>query len=208
MLDNQILYLQKIIGGQNVSRETFLALNQFSDLLLKWNNKINLVSKKITPQELWERHILDSAQLIKYLPEHKCRIVDFGSGAGFPALIIAIVGGHEVTVVESDQRKCAFMQEAAVQLKLSIKIINSRIEDVRDIHCDIITARALAPLTKLMEYSENILQENNFMLFLKGQNVVEEIKEASISWDFRHELFPSALNDEGKVIKISNLRRL
>ena len=109
--NNKIEILQALTG-RNVSRETFSVLDEFSSLLLKWNQKINLVSKKITPEELWERHILDSAQLLKYIGINAKRIVDFGSGAGFPALILAILSDYQITVIESDQRKCAFMQEA------------------------------------------------------------------------------------------------
>ena len=111
-------------------------------------------------------------------------------------------------MIESDQRKCAFLQEVVAKFNLNAKIITSRIEDVATMDIDIITSRALAPLVKLLEYSHPFIKKNNYMLFLKGQNVVEEIKEASIYWGFKHELFPDALNKEGGVLKISNLMRL
>lgn len=196
------------ITGKNVSRETFLALEKFAELLLKWNQKINLVSKKIDSEELWQRHIFDSAQMISFIPENKTKIIDFGSGAGFPGLILAILGGYQVTLIESDQRKCAFMQEAAAKFNLQAHIITSRIEDVKPLDCDIITSRALAPLVKLLEYAEPFLEKDNFMLLLKGQNVVEEIREASIYWDFEYKILPSALNQDGCVLRISKVRRL
>lgn len=206
--DNQIKFLCAVTGKDNVSRETLSQINNFSEMLLKWNAKINLVSKKISSDELWQRHILDSAQLIKYLPGESCRIIDFGSGAGFPPLILAMLGNYNVTAVESDQRKCAFMQEACVKFGLQVKIINSRIEELPELECDVITSRALASVEKLLDYSENILQSKAFMLLLKGQNVAEEINQASIGWKFHHEFFPDAFNQDGKVLKISNARRL
>lgn len=196
------------ISGQNVSRETFSQLETFANLLLKWNAKINLVSKKITINELWLRHILDSVQLLPYLTKDKKEILDFGSGAGFPGIILAIMGNCNVTLVESDQRKCAFLQEIISSLSLSANVLNARIEDIKPLHADIIISRALAPLTKLLHYSQPFVEKDNFMLFLKGQNVVEEIEEASISWEFTHQLFPDALGKDGGVLKISNLRRL
>lgn len=205
--NNKLDELQNILGI-NVSRETFLALEQFSALLLKWNQKINLVSKKISEEELWRRHILDSAQLMKYFPANKNRIIDFGSGAGFPAIILAIIGGYKVSLIESDQRKCAFMQEASAILSLQTNIISSRIEDAAHVDADIITSRALASLRKLFEYSEKFSNKDNIMLFLKGQNVVEEINEASIYWQFSYEVFPDAFNKEACVLKIANLRRI
>ncbi len=203
----QLNILKSITGNSNFLQDKITSLQDFSELLLKWNQKINLVSKKITAEELWQRHILDSAQLLKYIPGQS-KIVDFGSGAGFPAIILALLSDDEITLVESDQRKCAFMQEAKAKFNLNINVICARIEDVKPFDVDVITSRALAPLQNLLEYSYPFYKNDNYMLFLKGQNVLEEIKEASIYWDFTHELFPDAVNKEGGVLKISNLKRL
>lgn len=199
----------ELITTKNVSRETMGLLETYAAQLLKWNNKINLVSKKITEDELWYRHILDSAQLVKHIPDDVKSIIDLGSGAGFPGIILSIIGNYEVVLVESDQRKCAFLLEISRILNLRTKILNCRIEDVKTFPVDMITSRALAPLTKLLEYSQRFLEKDNFMLFLKGQNVVEEIKEASICWKFLYTIFPDAHNSkENGVLKISNVRRL
>jgi len=205
---NYLEALRSVAACGAFSESDILRLKDFSNLLFKWNQKINLVSKKVTEDELWQRHILDSAQIIPHLSANSKKIVDYGSGAGFPAIILAILGDYEVTLIESDQRKCAFMQQVATQFNLNIKIITSRIENVAAFDVDVITSRALAPLTNLLEYSHPFSNKNNYMLFLKGQNVVEEIKEASIYWDYDYKLFPDALNKEGGVVKISNLRRL
>ena len=207
VLANQLENLKIISGNNFITEESFSLLQQYMELLLKWNKKINLVSKKITYDELWQRHILDSAQIIKYIPKNCKKIVDLGSGGGLPAIIIAIIGNYNISVIESDQRKCAFMREASSRFNLNIEIINSRIEDASIFDVDVITSRALAPLTKLFEYSYPFNKKNNYMLFLKGQNVLEEIKEASISWDFKHKIFPDALNKEGGVVEICGLRR-
>ncbi len=203
-------YLDKLklaTGHNDVSRETLTKLEEFANLLMKWNLKINLVSKKINYEELWERHILDSAQLMRYIPANK-KILDLGSGAGFPGLIIAIIGNHEINLVESDQRKCAFMREIVTKFHLKANIITARIEEVPYFNADIITARALAPLQDLLEYYLPFAQINNFMLLLKGQNVVEEINKASICWGFQYETLPNAFASGGSVLKISNVKRL
>jgi 16S rRNA (guanine527-N7)-methyltransferase len=205
---NLLTTLQEISANKNVSRETISNLEEFTDLLLKWNQKINLVSKKINREELWQRHIFDSAQLAKHIPDDKSSIIDFGSGAGFPGLILAMIGNYKVTLVESDQRKCAFLQEAAAKFSLNVKIVNCRIEDVKPSNYDIITSRALAPLNKLLEYSLPFLKKDNFMLFLKGQNVVEEIRDASICWKFDYNFTESAININGGILKIYNLEKL
>jgi len=204
---NDKLEVLSRITGRNVSRETLMMLEEFALLLLKWNQKINLVSKKIDKEELWNRHILDSAQLIKYIPVSSKNILDFGSGAGFPGLILAIIGGYEVNLIEGDQRKCAFMQVAASRFALQVNIINARIEGMQPILSDVVTSRALAELNLLFEYSYPHLKKNNFMLFLKGQNVVEEIKEATTYWDFEHNFNKCSLGGSGGVLEVNNVKR-
>jgi 16S rRNA (guanine527-N7)-methyltransferase len=130
-----------------------------------------------------------------------------GSGAGFPGLILAMLGDYEVNLIESDQRKCAFMQVAASQFSLRVNIINERIELINPILCDVVISRALAQLSLLCEYSYPHLKKDNFMLFLKGQNVVEEIKDASIYWDFEYKLNQGPLGQSGEILEIYNLKR-
>ena len=121
------IHFKELNNITDVSRETFNVVEDFVSLLVKWNKKINLVGKS-TIHDVWERHVLDSAQLIKYIPKETSIITDFGSGAGFPAIILSIIGGWEVHLVESDQRKCAFMREASSRLGLNLHIHNDRIE--------------------------------------------------------------------------------
>jgi 16S rRNA (guanine527-N7)-methyltransferase len=190
----------------NVSRETFSQLEDFINLLLKWNTSINLVSKsQSTINDIWGRHVLDSIQLVKYIPEDAKVITDFGSGGGFPGIILAIIGNWEVHLIESDQRKCAFLMEASRILSRKTHIHNDRIEKLNIWESDVLTARALAPLDKLLELTHRFHQKSKLCIFLKGQNVVEEINKASISWDINYEIYPSMTSDEGKILRISNI---
>jgi 16S rRNA (guanine527-N7)-methyltransferase len=190
----------------NVSRETFCLLENFVNLLLKWNKSINLVSKAhSTPGDVWKRHILDSIQLASYIPQEAKVITDFGSGGGFPGIILALMGNWEVHLIESDQRKCAFLIEASRVLSRKIYIHNDRIERLEAWESDVLTARALAPLDKLLELTNKFYKTNQLCLFLKGQNMVEEIDKASISWNIDYKVYPSMTSEDGKILQISNV---
>ena len=119
-----------------VPHETFEKLSAYVDLLLKWNSKINLISKN-TVDEVWIRHILDSAQIIKYIEDKSYRVLDVGSGAGLPGIILSILGVENITLVDSDQRKCSFLLEAARLLNLKLKVINDRVENICDKEFDV-----------------------------------------------------------------------
>jgi len=190
----------------NVSRETFAKLDGFIFELIKWNKKINLVSKKHSSfSDVWQRHIVDSAQLIKYFPESTKKIIDFGSGGGFPALVLAIIGGYEIHLIESDSRKCAFLNQIKSLFDLNVHIHNERIENINPFESDVITARALAPLSGLLDLTWGFVQKTKLCIFLKGENVVEEIDEASGSWNFDYSLFCSVSNRGGQIIVIKNV---
>ena len=139
---------EQFFQGENVSRETFLRMKAYVDLLLTWNKRINLISKSTEP-EIWKRHILDSAQLYPLIPRDCSSLMDFGSGAGFPGLVLAIMGVRGVRLVESDARKCAFMREAARITQTEAQVLNQRVESIPPIAVDVITARALAPMADL-----------------------------------------------------------
>ncbi len=200
-------YYSELNKITNVSRETFSELEEFANLVLKWNQKINLVSKKITINELWERHIIDSAQLIPLVKEAKI-ITDFGSGGGFPGVVLAILTKAEVNLVESDERKCAFLREASSKLPINIKIHNNRIEKITPWQSDVLTARALASMEELFKLLEKFVDKSKFCIFLKGQNVVEEIKEASRYWDFDYKLHPSITDELARVVCVTRLNKI
>jgi 16S rRNA (guanine527-N7)-methyltransferase len=189
-----------------VSRETFLRLENFVELLLKWNKSINLVSKShITADEIWQRHIIDSLQLALYIPEKTRVVTDFGSGGGFPGLVLAMLNRWEVNLIESDIRKCAFLTEASLGLA-NTYIHNDRIENISPWKSDVLTARALAPLDKLIELTHTFYEKSELCIFLKGQNVVEEIRDASKYWDIDYEIYPSQTNRDGKILRITNIQ--
>ena len=162
-------------------------LRAYAELLTEWNKKINLVSANSIP-DLWERHIEDSKQLTEYL-DINTPIIDVGSGAGLPGLILAIMG-YEVTLIESDQRKCVFLQEAARVCGVLQTVVNKRVEEVRGLKNEsIITARAFAPLAELFSLTKHL--RGSYVL-LKGANIEVEIAEAQrAGWQFDYTLHKS-----------------
>ena len=153
----------------DVSRETIQSLRVYANLLEKWNKTINLVSKS-TINHMWERHFLDSAQLWPHIPENAKTLVDIGSGAGFAGLVLAIIGKEKkpnlrVVLIESDTRKCAFMRNVSRETNINVEIITKRIEEVDDLKADVVTARALATVSQLLDYSKNILKKKGIGLF-------------------------------------------
>jgi len=186
-----------------VSREAFFQLNEYIELLLKWNNTLNLISSK-TSNDIVQRHILDSLQLIQYIKDKKKSIIDLGSGAGFPAIVLSIIGIEKVTLVESDSRKSAFLLQAAQISSNRIEILNERIENIKDLQCDILTSRAFSDLDAIFRYSRNITVKEKYLLH-KGQNYQEEISKARKHWLFNIKLHDSITSSQGKILEITDL---
>ena len=159
MLTNINTY-EKFSSNVFVSRETYEKLCVFEKILIKWQNSINLISRS-TINSIWDRHFLDSAQLYKFVTNVEGNIIDFGSGAGFPGMVLAIMGKKNIHLVESDQKKCVFLREIAMLTNLDITIHNCRIENLTNIDVDMITCRALAPLNKLIDYVEVFLSKSS-----------------------------------------------
>jgi len=196
----------------NVSRETMDRLETYADLLEKWNPTINLVSKT-TLSEKWQRHFLDSAQIWPQIPKNARDLIDIGSGAGFAGLVLAIIAKEKspdlsFTLVESDARKCAFMRNTARAVDLDINIQTKRIETVEKMHADVLTARALATVSQLLGYGENILGSNGICLFLKGEACASEVEQARESWDFDASETNSLTHPSGKVLKLTGISRV
>lgn len=206
-----------------VSRETLERLQIYADLLLKWNKSINLVSRD-SLTDLWRRHFLDSAQLFHLLREKPSRndltLVDLGSGAGFPGLILALLGIKTVHLIESDQRKCVFLREVARATGCDVTVHNARIEAVDAFYADVVTARAFAPLSQLIDYAWPFLsfdgadearaEERNgsrkgYLLLLKGKNVDQELTEAGKKWSMRVARFSSRSSAEGQILRLDAL---
>ena len=193
----------------NVSRETVSRLECYAELLNAWHKKINLVGRG-TIEDLWRRHMLDSAQLVKLLPERTGTVTDLGSGAGFPGMVIAIVTGVKTHLIEANARKSAFLREAARITGAPVEIHNARIEDLDPWPTDVVTARALAPLDRLLGLAHPFLTESAHMepvcLFLKGARAEQELTRARKQWNMDGEQFTSASGD-GRILYIRRVTR-
>lgn len=194
-------------GADVVSRETTDRLRQFTDLLLRWNRTINLISRK-DESSVWERHVLDALQLVPLMPPGVTRAVDLGSGAGFPGLVLAIASEAHFHLIESDQRKSAFLREAARLTGASATVHAARIETVHLPPVALVTARALAPLVDLIGLAQPFLAENGMLLAPKGSNVEAELTAARPQWHMRVERAPSTTNPAATILQITEVRRV
>lgn len=179
-------------------------LRQFAELVTKWSVRINLVSKHDLPH-LWERHIQDSLALIPYIPAGTSSAIDLGSGAGFPGLVLAIETGIAFTLIESDSRKAAFLLDAARELQAPVKILNSRIEAAKCEPAPLITARALAPLDKLLALAVPHLAPGGVCLFPKGRSYEEELKAAETDWRMEVERCKNPFSAEACILRLGNI---
>jgi 16S rRNA (guanine527-N7)-methyltransferase len=198
---------EEFATASGVSRETLERLQAFVALLSEWNEKHNLVSAK-SLDNVWRRHIWDSAQLARYIPHTAQTLVDLGSGAGFPGLVLAEMLRSKVTVTlyESTGKKAEFLKAAAAQLDLPVQVCNERIEAKLRPAADIVTARALAPLDKLLPYAQQFASRQTVCLFLKGQSVVSELTAIRKSWRMKALQHPSLSDPSGVVLEIRELR--
>jgi len=183
------------------------ALERFVTLLLRWNRTINLVSRG-DEAAIWERHIADSLQLAPLLPPGVARAVDLGSGAGFPGLVVAHATGVPFELIEADQRKAAFLREAARLLKAPVRIHAARIEDTLIPAAPVVTARALARLPRLLDLAAPKLEVGGVALFLKGATGSDELTDARREWHMRVEQTPSRTAPGAVIYRISELRRV
>lgn len=193
-------------AATGVSRETLERLTAYAELLVKWQARINLVGPDTIPN-LWQRHFLDSAQVFPILPQPIHRLVDMGCGAGFPGLVLAVMGVPDVHLIESDARKCAFLREAARVTGTSVTVHNARIEMVPPLAADLVTARALAPLDKLLGWAERHLLPEGHCVFLKGRGVEDELTAASKEWNITFERFPSQTDPLAAILHLKEVRR-
>jgi len=184
-------------------------LEAYRVLLADWNENMNLVGPSALA-EFWPRHAFDSAQLLRLAPEAKTW-ADLGAGAGFPGLVLAILlkgaADAKIHLVESMAKRCRFLSEVAHKLALPVQIHNARAEDL-GIRVDIVTARACAPLPRLLGYAEPYLRRGATGLFLKGQDVVAELTEAAKCWKFEAELTASSSHPDGRILQVKGLSRV
>ena len=195
----------------NVSRETLERLQSFEVLVKKWTRKINLVSRQDV-DNIWDRHILDSAQIFSLAPS-TAKWVDIGSGGGFPGIVVSILSAEyapaqETVLIESDQRKCAFLRTAFRELSLNGRVICDRIENVQPQNADVVSARALADLSQLLTHAERHLTPSGHGIFLKGKNWAMEHQIAQQQWSYVCEAITSKSDPAAAVLKIKELKRV
>jgi 16S rRNA (guanine527-N7)-methyltransferase len=190
-----------------VSRETMARLEAYVALLAAWNRRINLVGRN-TIGEVWWRHILDSAQLLPHLPPGARRLVDLGTGAGLPGLVLAILGVAEVRLIESDRRKAAFLAEAIRITAAPAILAAQRIERVAAFPAEIVTARACAPLPLLLDLAQPFLAPGTVCLFLKGRSAAAELTAAEKEWNMRATTLPSVTDERGSILKLEDVSRV
>jgi 16S rRNA (guanine527-N7)-methyltransferase len=193
-------------ASRGVSRETLDRLTVYLDLLHRWQRAINLVGPA-TLADPWRRHILDSAQLVQHLPAATASLVDLGSGAGFPGMVLAVLGVPGVVLIESDRRKAQFLREVARATGTEVTVRAERIENLAGWPADVITARALAPLPRLLPLAERFLAADSVCLFLKGYNAERELTQALKSWHMVPEMFSSLSAPTGTVLKLRGVGR-
>lgn len=184
-------------------------LQKFADLVLKWQRTVNLIAPSTIP-DIWERHIVDSAQLVEYIPENAKMLVDMGSGGGFPAIVLAIinkvVGGpvERFYLIESDVKKSIFLREVARVFDLPVQVINQRLECVVLENVDVVTARALKTVEELFVLGQGFITEQTTCLFLKGERVDEELAQNTHKCCI--EKIPSRTHKKSYILKIGGVQ--
>ncbi len=183
----------------DVSRETLARLEAYAGLLVQWSTRINLVGRD-TLGDLWRRHFLDSAQLLRHVPPGARSLIDLGSGAGFPGLVLAIMGVPGVELIEADARKCAFLREAARVATAPALIRNARIEAVPPHVADVVTARGCAPLDRLLALAQRFIGPETVCLFPKGEHAAQELTAARRAWTMDLTCHDSCTDPRGVIL--------
>jgi len=201
----------EVLGAFNVSRESAEKLHIYVDLLHEWQQRMNLVSSA-SLSHVWTRHIADSLQLLRLLPEPPLTIVDLGSGAGFPGLVLALAQPYAVHLYESIGKKALFLREVIRATGAEAQVHQMRIEeaskDPERPKADYLTARAVAPLDRLLELASPWLQEGTTGLFMKGQDVDVELTRATKSWNITYAKHPSMTDSRAVILRITEARRV
>lgn len=201
-----------VLDALDVSRETAGRLDALVSVLHAWSPAINLVAPASLPH-VWRRHVLDSAQLLAHAPAAARTWLDLGSGAGFPGLVVAAIARDQrpdlsVTLIESDARKCAFLKVAAHGMGVDVSVVQARIESGAASPADVISARALAPIARLLDYAEPYLCPHSLALFPKGAGVEEELAFAARSWRCKLRRAPSLADERGVIVIMEDIQRV
>lgn len=199
---------ESFAAAAGATPEQIADLTVYRDLLAEWNENMNLVGPATIPV-FWSRHAWDSAQIRPLAPDARTW-ADLGAGAGLPGVVLAILAkrepGFKVHLVESMAKRCRFLSEVVTRLDLPAEVHNVRAENL-DLTVDIVTARACAPLSRLIGYAQPYLRRGAQALFLKGQDVEAELQEAAKAWDFDAEVIPSRSDERGRIVRVRRLGR-
>lgn len=194
-----------------VSRETMDKLKSYEASLREWQNRMNLVSKN-SLEDAWQRHFQDSMQLFSLLPQQGI-VYDFGSGAGFPGMVLAVMASEKTPylkfrLVESIKKKTLYLNEVKKITGISnVEVLNKRIEDIPAEAADVVTSRAMASLSDLLSYAQKFCTRKTKCIFLKGKSYAAEIAEAEKLWKFKAEVLPSQESDEGVILIITDIHK-
>lgn len=201
--------MKNTVTENSVSRETLERLKVYETSLHEWQKKFNLVSNA-SLEDAWNRHFLDSMQLFNFIPKTARSLCDFGSGAGFPGMVLAIMAKEKtpylkVSLIESIKKKTLYLNEVNKITEANAVIINDRIENIPPQSFDVITSRAMASLKDLLNYTKKFFGKNTVCIFPKGKSYAEEIAEAEKFWKFDCKIVPSEMSSEGVILIITNL---
>jgi len=207
MVETAIMSVEEFGRTADVSRETLARFEAYEDLLQQWQQKINLVSRT-TLADVWRRHFLDSLQLQPWI-DPTVPTLDMGSGAGFPGMVLSIAQDAPFVLVESDARKCAFLREVRRVTDAPAEIHDGRVEAMSvENGFGLIIARALAPVSRLLELARPLLGRDGYCIFLKGERVEQELEEASAAWTMDLKKHPSVADPRGVILEIRNPDRV
>ena len=197
---------KKILNNALIRKSKKAVFQEYLNKLQDFNSHTNIVGKStlINPRV---SHILDSLQILPFIKNKKISILDMGTGAGLPGIVLCISGCKSVTLVDSNGKKINFLNLIKKEMNLNVNIILGRLENLNNLKFDIITSRALANLSKLFSYSQKLMKKNTLLIFLKGKTVNEELQEAQKKWIFHFQKYKSISDTRGTILIIKNLKK-
>lgn len=203
--------MKNFMEKYSVSRETFDELKLYQSLLEEWQTKFNLVSNS-SLADAWNRHFIDSVQLFSFVPNSAKNLADFGSGAGFPGMVLAIVAKNKtpylkVSLFESIKKKTLYLKEVSEKTNTAVEIVNDRIEKITNRKFDVITSRAMTSLNELLKYSFPFCHKDTVCIFPKGKSYSEELAEAHKYWSFKCQIETSCVSEDGKILIITKITK-
>ena len=198
---------KKIIEKFGLTKNQTHKIDTYLEEIKSFNSHTNIVGRS-TMSDPWNRHVLDSLQLSNHIKNKKSSIVDLGTGAGIPGLMLSIINYENVSLVDSNAKKINFINKIIPMLNLKTKIYLQRIENLKNKKYDFLVCRALSNLSNLFFYSQFFLKKNTVLVFLKGKTVKDEINNAKKKWSFNYKKYTSLSSKDGRVLVISNLKKI